>query len=113
MIQNPGRLQEALATAIIEQGTNLTRDAFLHVCQPPSPALDNLIQGVFIVTDLPVSDKTARTPEQLTRGLAEFNSAVLQVAGLLLGLPEVLWFTCPLSRLRPTPPWTRGGWSRR
>ena len=67
--------KEALATAIIEQGTNLTRDAFRQVCESSSPALENLIHGVFIVADLLVSDKTARTAEQLTRGLAEFNSA--------------------------------------
>jgi AcrR family transcriptional regulator len=29
--------KEALATAIIEQGTNLTRDVFRHVCQSSSP----------------------------------------------------------------------------
>jgi AcrR family transcriptional regulator len=71
--------QEALATAIIEQGTNLTRDAFHRVCQSSSPALENMIHGVFVVTDLVVSDKTARTAEQLTRGLLEFNSAASQV----------------------------------
>ena len=71
--------KEALATAIIEQGTNLTRDAFRHVCESPSPALENVIHGVFIVADLLVSDKTARTAEQLTRGLAEFNSTASQV----------------------------------
>src|SRR6516165_7246714 len=71
--------KEALATAIIEQGTNLTRDAFRHVCELPSPALENMIHGAFIVADLLVSDKTARTAEQLTRGLAEFNSTASQV----------------------------------
>ena len=71
--------KEAVATAIIEQGTNLTRDAFRHVCESPSPALENLIHGVFIVADLLVSDKTARTAEQLTRGLAEFNSTASKV----------------------------------
>ena len=71
--------KEALATAIIEQGTNLTRDAFHRVCQSSSPALENMIHGVFVVTDLVVSDKTARTAEQLTRGLLEFNSAASQV----------------------------------
>ena len=70
--------KEALAT-IIEQGTNLTRDAFHRVCQSSSPALENMIHGVFVVTDLLVSDKTARTAEQLTRGLAEFNSTASQV----------------------------------
>ena len=71
--------KEALATAIIERGSNLTRDAFRHVCESSSPALENLLHGVFVVTDLLVSDKTARTAEQLTRGLAEFNSAASQV----------------------------------
>ncbi|MEB4210089.1 TetR/AcrR family transcriptional regulator [Mycobacterium sp. 94-17] len=71
--------KEALATAIIEQGTNLTREAFRHVCQSSAPALENLIHGVFVVTDLLVSDRTARTADQLARGLAEFNSAASQV----------------------------------
>lgn len=71
--------KEALATAIIEQGTNLTRDVFRHICQTASPALENMIHGVFVVTDLLVSDKTARTAEQLTRGLAGFNSAASRV----------------------------------
>jgi AcrR family transcriptional regulator len=71
--------KEALAIAIIEQGNNLTSDAFRHVCESSSPALENMIHGVFVVTDLLVSDKTARTAEQLTSGLAEFNSAASQV----------------------------------
>jgi len=71
--------KDALATAIIEQGSNLTLGAFRNVCESPSPALENMIHGVFLVTDLLVSDKTARTAEQLTRGLAEFNSAASQV----------------------------------
>jgi len=71
--------KEALATAIIEQGDNLIQDAFGHVCQSSSPALENLIHGVFVVTDLLVSDKAARTAEQLTRGLAEFNNAASHV----------------------------------
>jgi AcrR family transcriptional regulator len=71
--------KEALATAIIEQGTNLTHDAFRRVCESPSPALENLIHGVFVVADLLVSHKTARAAEQLTRGLAEFNRTASQV----------------------------------
>jgi AcrR family transcriptional regulator len=71
--------KEALATAIIEQGTNLTHDAFRNVCESPSPALENLIHGVFAIADLLVSDKTARAAEQLTRGLAEFNRTASQV----------------------------------
>src|ERR1700758_1756797 len=71
--------KEALATAIIEQGTTLTRDAFRQVCESSSPALENLIHGVFVVTDLLVSDKKARTAEQLARALAGFNTAASEV----------------------------------
>ena len=71
--------KEALATAVIEQGTKLTRDAFERVCESSSPALENMIHGVFVVTDLVVTDKTARTAEQLTRGLAGFNSTASHV----------------------------------
>ncbi len=67
--------KEALATAVIEQGADMIRDAFDRLCESSSPALENMIHGVFVVTDLLVSDKTARTAELLTRGLAEFNSA--------------------------------------
>ena len=71
--------KEALATAIIEQGTTLTGDAFRHVCESSSPALENMIHGVFVVTDLLVADKSARTAEKLTHGLAEFNSTASHV----------------------------------
>ena len=71
--------KESLATAIIEQGSTLTSDAFDHVCESSSPALENMIHGAFVVTDLLVSDKKARTAEQLTRALAEFNPAAAQV----------------------------------
>jgi regulator of PEP synthase PpsR (kinase-PPPase family) len=49
------------------------------VCESSSPALENLIHGAFVVTDLLVCDKTARTAEQLTRALAEFNNAAAQL----------------------------------
>lgn len=71
--------KDALATAIIEQGANLVQDAFRNVCESPSPALENMIHGVFVMTDLLVSDKTARAAEQLTRGLAEFNDTASHV----------------------------------
>ena len=71
--------KEALATAIIEQGTSVTGDAFRHVCESASPALENMIHGVFVVTDLLISNKKARIAEQLTRALAEFNTTASQV----------------------------------
>ncbi|HTX94540.1 MAG TPA: TetR/AcrR family transcriptional regulator [Mycobacterium sp.] len=71
--------KEALATAIIEQGAGLTGGAFRQVCESSSPALENMIHGVFAVTDLLVTDKSARIAEQLTHGLAEYNTAASQV----------------------------------
>ncbi len=56
--------QEALTTAGDRTGHRLTRDAFRHVCESSSPALENMIHGVFVVTDLLVSDKAARTAER-------------------------------------------------
>ena len=38
-----------------------------------------MIHGVFVVTDLLVCDEKARTAEQLTRSLAEFNTAASHV----------------------------------
>jgi AcrR family transcriptional regulator len=65
--------KQALATAIIEQGADLTGDAFRQVCESSSPAMENLIHGVFVVSDLVVWNKAARTSEQLIRGLSAFN----------------------------------------
>lgn len=71
--------KQALATAIIEQGADLTGDAFGQVCESSSPAMENVIHGVFVVTDLVVWNKATRTSEQLIRGLAEFNGVAAQV----------------------------------
>jgi AcrR family transcriptional regulator len=71
--------KQALATAIIEQGAHLTGDAFRQVCESSSPAMENVIHGVFVATDLVVWNKAARTSEQLIRGLAEFNGVAAQV----------------------------------
>src|SRR5246127_4019700 len=71
--------KDALATAIIEQGTTLTRDAFRHVCESSSPALENLIHGVFVVPDLFLSDTKARKAEKLPPALAGFNTAASEV----------------------------------
>jgi len=76
--------KEALATAIIELGSNQTSDAFRRVCDSSSPALESMIHGVFVVAERLTSDKTARTAEQLARGLADFNSAASHAWSSLL-----------------------------
>jgi AcrR family transcriptional regulator len=71
--------KQALATAIIEQGAHLTGEALRQVSESSSPAMENMIHGVFVVTDLVVWNKAARTSEQLIRGLAEFSGVAAQV----------------------------------
>jgi AcrR family transcriptional regulator len=70
---------EALASAIIDEGSTIVLDAFRNICQAPSPALENMIHGMFVVADLVASDKVARAAEQLTISLGEFNEAASSV----------------------------------
>lgn len=57
--------KEALASAIIEEGSDALLGAFRNVCGSASPALENMIHGTFAVAHLLNADKTARAAEQL------------------------------------------------
>lgn len=70
--------KEALASAIIEEGSDALLGAFRNVCGSASPALENMIHGTFAVAHLLRADKTARAAEQLTAVLAGFNAAAAQ-----------------------------------
>jgi AcrR family transcriptional regulator len=76
--------KEALATAIIEDAANAALMAFRGISEPSSPALENMIHGVFVVADLIKTDKTVRTGAQLLRAFGEFNSATALTHGHLL-----------------------------
>ncbi len=78
--------KEALATAIIEQGTHLTRDAFRHVCESSSPA------------------RPCLDPDE-PRLTGDWALLILQVAWLLGSTTSYGY--CLLSRLRPAPSRTR------
>src|SRR6185312_13200190 len=52
--------KEALASAIIAEGSDTLLAAFRNVCGASSPALENMIHGTFTVSNLLSSDKTAR-----------------------------------------------------
>jgi AcrR family transcriptional regulator len=67
--------KEALATAIIEEAANAALMAFRSISEPSSPALENMIHGVFVVADLIKTDKTVGTGAQLLRAFGEFNAA--------------------------------------
>lgn len=73
--------KEALATAIIEEGANTALTAFRSISEPSSPALENMIHGVFVVADLMATDKMVRTGSQLLRAFGEFNAATALTHG--------------------------------
>jgi AcrR family transcriptional regulator len=73
--------KEALATAIIEEGANTALTAFRSISEPSSPALENMIHGVFVVADLMTTDKMVRTGSQLLRAFGEFNAATALTHG--------------------------------
>ncbi|KZS72937.1 spore coat protein CotS [Mycobacterium kansasii] len=77
--------KEALASAIIEEGSDALLGAFRNVCGSASPALENMIHGTFAVAHLLSADKTARAAEQLTAVLAGFNTAAAQFFGACAG----------------------------
>jgi AcrR family transcriptional regulator len=76
--------KEALATAIIEEGADTALGAFRSISEPSSPALENMIHGVFVVADLITSNKMVRTGAQLLRAFGEFNAATALAHGHLL-----------------------------
>ena len=76
--------KEALATGIIEEGTNSALTAYRNIGEPSAPALENMIHGVFVVADLIRSDKTVRTGAQLLRAFGKFNRATALAHGHLL-----------------------------
>jgi AcrR family transcriptional regulator len=67
--------KEALATAIIEEGSTNLMTAFQGIAQSPAPALESMIHGVFVVADLLGTDKVARSGTHLLRAFGEFNEA--------------------------------------
>ncbi|MBW0017060.1 MAG: TetR/AcrR family transcriptional regulator [Mycobacterium sp.] len=67
--------KEALASAIIEEGSDALLAAFRNVSGSASPAFENMIHGTFAVANVLHSDKMARAAERLTDALSGFNDA--------------------------------------
>lgn len=83
--------KEALAAAIIEEGDASLLAAFRGITESSSPALENLIHGLFVVTDFANSDKMARIGIQLLRTFTGLNDAAGRVyAGWVDELVEQL-----------------------
>ena len=67
--------KEALATAIIEEGVMVVLTAFRASGRTSSPAMENLIHGAFVVTDVVTTDRGAQAAARLLRTFGSFNPA--------------------------------------
>lgn len=67
--------KEALATAIIEDGSGRIIGAFQSAGRAGSPALENIIHGVFMVADVIRTDTLAQASSRLMRTFGGFNPA--------------------------------------
>ena len=64
---------ESLASAIIEDGSNLVVSELGALSDSFSPALENILHGTFVTADLFATNKVVRTAEQLTLAFGRFN----------------------------------------
>ena len=95
--------KEALATAIIEEGSEIQRDAFRSACTPGSPAMENIIRGSFVVADTLGSDRVACASARLLRTFGGFNPAAKKIFQMILDdLVERMEIASTEGDLRPT-----------
>ncbi|BBX35846.1 TetR family transcriptional regulator [Mycolicibacterium mageritense DSM 44476 = CIP 104973] len=71
--------KEALAAAIIDEAGAGILATFRGITESPSPALENIIHGLFVVTDYTDTDKLARIGMQLMRTFTGLNDAAGRV----------------------------------
>ncbi len=70
--------KEAVAAAIIEESSAAAANAFISVSSPKSPALENVIHGMFAVARLMKSNRAANTGRELAQALSQVSSAGAQ-----------------------------------
>ncbi|WP_018601123.1 ScbR family autoregulator-binding transcription factor [Mycobacterium sp. 155] len=73
--------KETLAAAIIEEAGARTLATFRAITASSSPALENLVHGLFMVTDFTASDKLTWIGMQLMRTFSGLNEAPGRVYG--------------------------------
>ncbi|MBU8809561.1 ScbR family autoregulator-binding transcription factor [Mycolicibacterium goodii] len=71
--------KEALAEAIITEGGASTLAAFHNITESSSPALENLIHGLFVVCDFTRTDRVAEIGLHLLQTFAGINDATERV----------------------------------
>jgi AcrR family transcriptional regulator len=67
--------KEALAVAIIDEGSETMLKTFQSVCRSSVPALEGMIHGVLVVVELANTDKLVRMGAVLLRIFAKFSDA--------------------------------------
>jgi AcrR family transcriptional regulator len=67
--------KEALAVAIIEEGSDVLLRTFQSISRSSAPALESMIHGVLVVVDLANTDKLVRIGAALLRIFAKFSEA--------------------------------------
>ncbi len=76
--------KEALATAIIEEGAVTVLDSFRNAGRSSSPAMENIIHGLFVVIDVLAGDRVTQAAGRLLRTFGGFNPAAKQTYAILL-----------------------------
>ncbi len=76
--------KEDLATAIIEEGATTVLDAFRAASRSTSPAMANIVNGLFTVTEVVATDRIAQAGCRLLRTFGGFNPAAKQTYVTLL-----------------------------
>ncbi len=76
--------KEALASAIMDDGGTRVLNAFQAAGRPGSPAMENIIHGVFMVTDTVRKDTLAQAASRLMRTFGGFNPAAKTAYGAFL-----------------------------
>lgn len=69
------RSKEALAVAIINQGSDILLKNFQGISRSSAPALESMIHGVLVVVELANTDKLVRMGAVLLRIFAKFSEA--------------------------------------
>jgi len=67
--------KEALATAIIEEGSESLIGAFRGAARSGSPGMEDVIHGCFVMTDVLATNTVARAGARLLRTFGSFNPA--------------------------------------
>jgi len=65
--------KEALAAAIIDEGSDILLKTFQSISRSPAPALESMIHGVLVVVEMANTDKLVRMGAVLLRIFAKFS----------------------------------------